>query len=233
MKIFIDHRENANLIQTLKGMFEDITITQLPLGDYFICPDPQTGVLVERKTTSDFINSMRSNHLWEQLLRMMQTPTLLDTPVSRRILLIHGTFEQYLASFTELGFDGSPQTFWNSLNGAKQEILFVYDTPVVAVENEDDFKAFFKILVQREQSAKNNGAPKAHWQTPKISPTLPVKEGRKILLSTIPHIGDTLAGNLLKQFPTVKDIACASLDDLQTVPGIGKRKAEAIFSFFR
>jgi len=63
----------------------------MPLGDLMIVSD-SGALVVERKTVSDFVNSIRSNRLWAQLLGLMKTEEILGSEVKRRLLVIHGGF---------------------------------------------------------------------------------------------------------------------------------------------
>jgi ERCC4-type nuclease len=53
---------------------------------------------------------------------------------------------------------------------------------------------------------------------------------KKYILSSLPYIGDRLAENLLEHFSTISGVACASAEELQKVPKIGKKKAELIYT---
>lgn len=87
MRLFVDYRERG-VAETIEGVCEEIEFAQLPLGDYLIALE-EGSVLVERKTATDFLSSVRSNRLWEQLLRPMKAMEVLGFPLKLRILLIH------------------------------------------------------------------------------------------------------------------------------------------------
>lgn len=229
MKLLVDYRERS-LANLLQDVCEEITFAQLPIGDYLLVSD-STAVVVERKTVSDFMSSVRSNRLWDQLLRMMKAEMVLGHEIKRKILLLHGNFQDYL-----MGVDyENPEDVlkhWFQLMGAYLEIIYVYNTPIVHAESDIAFKAFMRILIKRESSGKNDKLPDARWYRKPARADLPVKDRKKYILSALPYIGDQLAGNLLLHFETVSQIACASVEELQKVPKIGKKKAELIFSMF-
>ena len=54
------------------------------------------------------------------------------------------------------------------------------------------------------------------------------KELQEYIVSSLPNIGGTLAKSLLEHFDSIQDLANASVDDLQKIPLIGKKKAEEI-----
>jgi ERCC4-type nuclease len=229
VKIVVDNREHQQL-PLLREVFNDITSTQLPLGDYLIIQDEQA-VVVERKTITDLIASIRSNRLWDQLLRLMTAEKINEYRVKRRILLIHGSFSEYYnAPFFKPKRGLSTQ--WAQLMGAFCEILYVYNTPIIYAENDTAFKAFLRILATREASGKNDKTPEARWYMKPQKATLPVKDRKKYILTSLPYIGERLAENLLSQFTTIANVASASVEELEKVPRIGKKKAKLIHQLF-
>ena len=112
------------------------------------------------------------------------------------------------------------------------EILFVYDTPIIIVENDIAFKAFFRILMKREERGGNDKLPTARWYRKRVRSNLPEKDCKRYLVSSIPNIGDILATNLLNHFGTVTNIANATIEELKTVPKIGRKKAKLIYEIF-
>ncbi len=228
MRLLVDYREKGNA-ELLEGICEQTSFTQLDVGDYLLVSDSEA-VIVERKAVSDFLSSLRSNRLWDQLLRMMKVEEVLGYSVKRRILLIQGSFDDYFA-----GLEGSEHdslVHWSQLMGAFMEILYVYNTPIIHAENDTAFRAFIRILIKREVSRMNDGLPEAKWHIRPVSADLPVKDRRKYILDSLPYIGDRLADNLLSHFKTISGVACASVEELQKVPKIGKKKAELIYDMF-
>jgi excinuclease ABC subunit C len=50
------------------------------------------------------------------------------------------------------------------------------------------------------------------------------------LLDDVPGLGETRRKALMKQFGSLKRLRAASIEELMTVPGIGRRTAEAVQS---
>jgi len=229
VKIIVDHREHHQL-PLLREVFSEIISTQLSLGDYLIIQDNQA-VVVERKTITDLIASIRSNRLWDQLLRLMKAEEINEYRITRRILLIHGSFSKY-SNTLFLSPKRGLNTQWAQLMGAFCEILYVYNTPIIYAENDTAFKAFLRILAKREATGKNDKMPEARWYMKPQKATLPKKDRKKYILTSLPYIGERLAENLLTQFTTIANIASASVKELEKVPKIGKKKAKLIHQLF-
>jgi len=230
MRCLIDHRERK-VSRLIEGLFGEIEVVSLPLGDVLLVHEGGS-VLVERKTITDFLSSVRSNRLWDQLLRLMKTEEILGLKVKRRILLLDGDFEKYLEPFGEGYSAKDVQVFWCQIMGALLEIIYVYDTPIIVAENKEALRAFFKTLARREETGLNDKLPTARWYRKRPRVDLPVKDRKRYVLSALPLVGETLAKNLLDHFGTISNIANASVEELQEVPKIGKKKAEIIYEIF-
>lgn len=229
MKLIIDNREK-HLAELFKGLCEELSFSQLPLGDYLLISDFEA-VVIERKTVSDFQASVKSNRLWDQLLRLMKADTILGYNVKRRLLVIQGSFLDYFKLFSHEDQQKDP-VYWSPLMGALLEIIYVYNTPIVHAEDEKALKAFMQILVKREHSGKNDKTPSARWYRKPVRSDLPIKDRKRYILSSFPYVGERLAENLLSHFNTIAEIACASKEELQKVPKIGKKKSELIYQMF-
>ena len=145
--------------------------------------------------------------------------------------MLHGNFQDYLRQ-ADYGNQEEMLKHWSQLMGAYFEIVYVYNTPIIHAESDTAFRAFMRILVKRESKGKNDKLPDARWYRKPVRADLPVKDRKKYILSALPYIGDRIAENLLTHFETISEVACASVEELQKVPKIGKKKAELIHSMF-
>jgi ERCC4-type nuclease len=217
------------MLNLIGDICEDVVLTQLLIGDYVVISESEC-IVIERKTINDLLTSIRSNRLWDQLLRMMKTEKVAESPVKRRILLIHGTFDNYMKNVDDL--ENNMLVYWSQLMGAYMEIIYAYNTPIIHVESDIAFKAFMRILIKRESTGKNDKFPSAKWYRKPAKADLPIKDRKKYILSSFPYVGNQLATNLLANFNSIASIANAQVEDLQKVPKIGKKKAKLIYTLF-
>lgn len=226
MNLFVDHRE-GKVLPLIQGVCEKMQppvaceVVQLSLGD-FLFVQGTAGVLIERKTSADFLSSIRSNRLWDQLLRFMKAETLSGCKLCRKLLLIHGTFDTLEHA----------DRFWAPLMGAYMETLFVYDIPIILAETDEAFTECMRILIQREVSGKNDLLPQSRWFRKHCSADLPEMDKKRYILASVPSVGDVLAKNLINHFGSIAAVAGASEKQLQKVEGIGKVKAQKIHQIF-
>ncbi len=218
MRFFVDYRERS-VIHRLEFMHPELV--NLPVGDYLLGFD-NYGVLVERKTPCDFLASLKSNRLWDQMRRML-APGVMGIPIKRRALIIDGEFSSILENS---GFG------WNHIMGSLMEITYKYGITVFQAENRDAFVEFFRILLKRELEGKNEGQIEAKWS--KIPPQrmMSEREWKIYVLTSLPNVGNKLADALLQHFGSIQNIAKSSIIDLKKIPGIGDKKARQIYRIF-
>ncbi|HEC81757.1 MAG TPA: ERCC4-type nuclease, partial [Thermoplasmatales archaeon] len=175
VKVILDHRERK-IQDALKNVFEKVELAQLKVGDIVLL-FPGYAVLVERKSVTDFIGSIRSNRLWEQLLKIMKTKKVFGRKIKRKILLVHGSILDNLLVLEE----NYNSRLWASLSGALMEINYVYDIPVFLIEDDSAVSTFLRILSKRELNGSNDSFPKPRWFRKKRK-NLPEKEKRVYFL---------------------------------------------------
>lgn len=210
MTIIIDFREKSD-IPTYLSQLNIPTITQvLDFGDYLIGPIP-----VESKSVQDYISSLLSGHLNNQLYE-------LSTHHNKSILLVHGNPEYELTTRNI-----SLELYYSSLAGSlyKQspnEVSGVIS--LITLPSEYHSALFLKYL---------------HTKYLKDEPRLPTPERHQFseleqaefTLSTIPSVGHIMARDLLARFGSLYGVCLSSLKDLQTVHGIGEKTAQTIYNY--
>lgn len=201
VKILVDNRErNFALIEKLNEMGAELEFSALPVGDYIL----SDRICVERKSISDFENSIMNGRLFDQIER-------LKSSFPKPILILEGDGGEYRLSS-------------NVILGAILSLYVEYDTQVILSANEEETAQVLYMIAKREQEKKERvprimGSKRAFTD----------KEWQVLILSSIPGIGPKLAYEMLKKFKSIKNVADASIEELMKVNKIGKKKAKRIY----
>lgn len=200
-KIIVDNRErNLDIITGLQSHGTDLAFAQIPVGDYII----SDRICIERKTVSDFENSIINSRLFDQAAR-------LHAAFPKPILLIEGD---------ETGSRLSK----NVTLGTITRLYVDYNIQLIRTESASDTAYTVYRLAEHEQEDKERlprivGLKKAYttyqWQL--------------LILSSIPGIGAKLAQKLIAHFKTIKGVMSADVEELMEVEKIGEKKAERIY----
>jgi Fanconi anemia group M protein len=195
-KIIVDYREKGSLVLTeLMTLNIEVEVKELKVADYIVA-----GVAVERKTVSDFINSMKSGRLLSQLEEIKQYES--------RLLVIEGIEEQdlYSDNFSEEKIGMHP----NSVRGFLLSILLNHRVPIIFTKNHEDTARFLSVLARKkEKEAPLNPSKKFH------NP----EEQARYVLESFPGIGPKTSKKLLRKFKTIKNVISASEEELKEVLG--------------
>ena len=200
IKIIADNREkNSLVISELISLGIDIELKHLKIADYII-----KGVVVERKTVSDFISSMINKRLLKQLKELGQ--------YKERLLVVEGVDEQELYTDSENWTGMHP----NSIRGFLLSILLKYRTPIIFTKNYLDTARFLSVLAKRKPKELPLNVNKK---------SLNKRERLQFILEGFPGIGPKTAKKLLKKFKTLKKIINAPEEELREILG---KKTEII-----
>ncbi len=213
MRVFIDYREPPYMIESLRALSDpmvEVRVIELNVGDIAITEKNEC-TLIERKAVRDFFSSIWNNRIWDQLERLARAEDVFGIEVRRKLLLIHGEFDLY--------------DNLSSAIGAMLECIYVYGIPVIRLCSDDELISFLKVEINRETQGKNS---------PLFLPSYRKFRKREedpqvYLLTSIPSIGPKMAQNLLERFRSVAAIVNSSQDELESVDGIGKKRARLVF----
>ncbi len=203
--IYVDNRE------TKSGIMKDLADfgalpepNQLKVGDY-VCSDR---VCIERKTVSDFLQSMFNNRLFEQLNGLVNS-------FEKPVMIIEGN--------QELLFSGRG-VHANAVRGILSAIAIDFRIPIIWTRNTRETAAQVFWIAKREQfPEKREICVRA---SKKIrSPA----QQQEFLVAGLPNVNSKLSKRLLRQFKTAKRVFSAKEEMLMKVEGIGKEKARRIF----
>ena len=218
--ILVDYREKkSGIIQILKDLHVECKETTLEDGDYVIVGPDGINVIIERKEASDYVSSLISGHLNNQLVRMSHR-----FPFS--VVLVEGSITGAL-----LAAGTTRQSVYSSLAGTFLKRSLTGTSGYISIIPTDsvwDTGLLLKYISQKLFS--EDGL----IRTPRLNPLKFSKQDAVICtLSTIPGIGPVLGESLLKAFHSIQNVANAKKEDLIKIPKIGEKKATKIFEFFR
>jgi len=188
--IIADYREkNSLVISELKSLGVDTEIKELKIADYLV-----KGIAIERKTISDFINSMKNQRLLKQLEELQQ--------YENKLLIIEGLDEQELYTDSEDRIGMHP----NAIRGFLLSILLNHKVPIIFTKNYEDTARFISVLSRKKPRESPLNISKK---------SLGVKERSQFILESFPGIGPKTAKKLLKKFGTIKNVIDAPEEELK------------------
>lgn len=195
-KVEIDYREKSSLVVSeLISLGLDIEIKELKVADYIV-----KGTAIERKTVSDFVNSMKNRRLLKQLEELQQYES--------KLIIVEGIDEQELYTDSEENIGMHP----NSIRGFLLSILLNYKVPIIFTKNYEDTAKFILVLSKKEQREAPLNV---------VKKSLDKKEQAQYILEGFPGIGPKTARKLLKKFRTIKNVINATEEELKKE--IGKK----------
>jgi len=200
-KIFIDYREKNSLVAAylIKQNFL-IEFKELKIGDYIV-----GDVIIERKTVSDFINSMINHRLLNQIENLKQ--------YKNRLLIIEGISEHEL--YKEEDFGVNP----NAIRGFLLSILLKHKIPIIFSKNPEDTAKFLNVLSKKRDKEELLHPNKKN---------LDKKEQLQFIIEGFPGIGPKKAKKLLEKFGTIQNIILAPTEELKEILGARAEKIREI-----
>ncbi len=190
-KIIADiHEKDSMILAELKENKDiNLIIDSLKIGDYLIGK-----TIIERKTTQDFISSMLSKRLIEQLNQM--------NSYKQKMLIIEGNQEDFMNQDSKL----NP----NAIRGFILSIISNYNTNVIFTINHKDTSSYLITLAKQQIKPKTESS--MHTRIPKT-----LNEQKQYILESFPNIGPKRAKKLLKQFNTLNNVFNATQEDLKDI----------------
>lgn len=206
-QIVVDDRELVSKVtEHLSAADARISVERLPVGDYRI----GERILVERKTTRDFVDTLIERDLLGQIRQMAANCT-------KPVLIIEGS-DLYCQR------DIHP----NAIRGALAAIGINFGVTIFSASDPRETAELLLVLARRE--SEDGTAERS----------LPLKhtyqgnhEAQEAIITAFPEIGLKHARSLLTAFGSVQGVMQAERDDLLKVPGIGVKKAERIYELSR
>jgi len=204
IKVVVDDRE-FDLAKRL-GDGGGVNFKRLEIGDVVVSDK----IVVERKTTADFVSSIVDGRLFRQATEMKD---LYENP----LIIIEG---QPSELYTHRAIHP------NAIRGALASLVLKHGVPIIFTRDLQDTADFIRVLVTRESKPDNGPSIKV----PKAGT---LREQQERLVCALPGINLVLARRLLDHFREPLALFTTDIKGLQEVEGIGKKKATLIFEVLR
>jgi len=164
-------------------------IKNLFIGDYIA-----GGVVIERKTVSDFLNSMKNQRLKEQVRKLLNT--------EKRLLIVEG-------SLSELNPIDKKRFYGYILS-----LLLHKNLKFVFTENAWNTYNVLLILIKQKISSNEKVLEQSTSRIPK-----PLENLKYNVISNIYNIGPVNAKKLIEKFGSIKNIINANENNLNEILG--------------
>lgn len=199
-KVILDHREQAGgVARHLHALGAQLDVRALDVGDFVL----SDRVAVERKSASDFIDSLTDGRLFDQLRALKAYP--------RPFVVVEGD-----------GLYGVRNLSAEAVAGALASITVDHGIPVLQTKDALETARFLVAVAKREQQRDNRKIA--------LRPGKPLddEERQLFLLGGLPGVSDVLARRLLERFGSVAAAFAAPVRELAGVEGLGPAKASEI-----
>jgi len=202
--VFADTREfPSGVVKELARKDCVVKSKQLDVGDY-ICSDR---VGIERKATSDFLQSIVDSRLFEQAKSLSES-------YPNPLIIIEGDIKDLYTT---------RNIHPNAINGALSSLAIDYKIPILWSMDGEHTAAIVYTIAKREQV--NEGRTVAIRGEKR---TFAMPQQQEFLIAGLPNISTILAKRLLSELKTPNKIFSANEESLTKVEGIAKKKAKLI-----
>lgn len=196
--IIADYREKE-VVGHLRNLGSNVNEMNLKVGD-FTCSS--NGVVIERKTHSDFVSSIIDGRIFEQVKYLKEN-------YERPVIIVEGFSDREINE--------------NALKATIASLITKFNASFVNTKNPLDTAKMIYWLAKKEQEDGNKNLGFKQGKKPKET-----KKLQEFILSSIPGISDVLAKRLLENFESVERVFNATEIELSKVKGVGKKLANKI-----
>lgn len=199
-EITMDPRESGtSLGRALADRGVRLKSQTLPTGDYAI----SDRILIERKSASDFVASIKDGRLAEQLPRLARA--------DRAVLLVEGDPFSVPSGLAPA-----------AVAGAVAAAIADHRVSVVTVPDPEAAADFLVSLARREH--RQGVVRPLRIEKAPLAPDAQLR----FILEGMPHVGPITARKLLERYGSIALLADASAEDLQRTPGVGPETARML-----
>ena len=207
----IDFREKrSGILEEIEKHRDKLTfeMVTLPTGDYWIGDK----IIVERKTFSDFLVSIKNGRIFQQAYRIAQSG-------KNGLIIIEG----------DRSIVHSSSMSRNAIQGALIHLTVLIGIPVIRSLNIQETAT---LLIDIFHQCRQREIPRQK-QIISRSPGVRINKQQRqklFFLQNLPGVGTKKGLALLRSFSTIENIVNASPPDLIKVQGIGKKLADSLFA---
>jgi len=222
MVVLIDTNEPKNAEEWFKKQKLNLFLkrVKLDVGDYLVrvtsSLSPVKEIAIERKTVSDYINSIEDGRLFNQLYQLSK-----HFDISYLIVVGNVINELLERDFPLEAFYSSliGSSLKRSSEGKQGQII------TVMVPTNYEFALCVYFIHKKLEEGELIRRPRP------VGGKSDFKSCLITLYSCLPGISEKLAVRLAEKFPSLKSLVNASVEEIMSVKGIGEEKAKKIFSF--
>lgn len=202
MKLLIDNREPKEIIEHLKSKVSEVELLNLDIGDYHILDDSGNVILIlERKSLSDLISSIKDGRYAEQSLRLSEYP--IDN--NKKYYLLEGN----TLDFINKNNDTLCKMLFSSILSLSYYKGFNILKCVEWLESCEFIIRFFNKLEKSKSDNKSGGTKVTNYQDVIKSnkkSNITSENINQIMLAQIPGVSSNIAESIILEFGTVKKL---------------------------
>ncbi|MEM2102217.1 MAG: ERCC4 domain-containing protein [Candidatus Bathyarchaeia archaeon] len=204
LRVIFDEREkNSRVPSHLKTLGIQVEPRLLEVADYVVSPE----CAIERKQENDFLKSLYSGRLFDQIRRLSQH-------YFHPVLIVEGELPLTVKRMEK------PGAFW----GALTSLVFMYNVSVFFTPDAEQTAQLIHSLAKRKNKVLPTNVPFVHKKPKSTS----IEKIQLHLIASLPGLGPILAKRTLEHFRSVRKVFAASVAELSSVKGVGRKKAEKI-----
>ena len=202
MRVYADFREKSSGVPDLiRKLGATVIFDNLSVGDYVV----GDGVLIERKSVSDYVKSIFDKRLFDQASRLKEAS-------QEPILILEGSLEKAKRFVSN----------WNAVLGSLVSLTLDFGIKVMLSTGVEDTAYLIFKLAEKEGDVHKRQISLV--EKPKISS---LRQAQEFVVQSFPMIGPVYAKKLLMKFGSIKGICDADIAELQKV--LGEKRGEELF----
>lgn len=210
--LFIDNREKSGLEDLVRKYCDKKGLShqtkQNLITDYAF-----SSVGIEAKSVQDYMGSMMSGHLEQQLQN-------LDDNYNNGILLIWGTLDQYLAQAIKGGRKIPYGKAWASWVGSLARYSIDFDIQIITLPDRSSAARFICKRFEKDGSLRSSSTYRVLRKT--------TSEDMRVDILRAAGASQVIATKLLDEFGSITEIASLPIKEMTSIKGLGKIRSQKI-----